>query len=253
MNIIFITCFFILGIVLGSFYNVVGYRLPRGESIVRPRSHCPKCKHILSPIELIPIFSYIIQGGKCKNCHVKISPFYAIFEFLTGLLFVVSYLVFGINLELLLALTFISMLIIIIISDYQTYIISDEVLVVFTIILCILKYLIGGPNLLFSSILNGLISFTIMFLIKKMGDFLFKKESMGGGDIKLLFIIGFMFEFKMAIVIIFLGSIIALPISLIILSKKNTNIIPYGPFLAIASMIVLLLKIDFNKLLMLFY
>ena len=68
MDVYYIVVFFILGTILGSFYNVVGDRLPNNESIVKPRSHCPKCQHILTPLELIPIFSYILQGGKCKNC-----------------------------------------------------------------------------------------------------------------------------------------------------------------------------------------
>ena len=78
MTIYYAIIFFILGITLGSFYNVVAYRLPRGESIVFPSSHCPNCNHKLTPLELIPIFSFLFQKGKCKNCKVKISWFYTI-------------------------------------------------------------------------------------------------------------------------------------------------------------------------------
>lgn len=122
MEILYTIYFFIFGTILGSFYNVVGYRLPRGESLIKPRSHCTNCNHVLTPIELIPILSFLIQGGKCKNCKQKISWFYTIFEFLTGLLFALSYIIFGFSIELIVALFFVSMAIIIIISDYQTLI-----------------------------------------------------------------------------------------------------------------------------------
>ena len=76
-----IVLFFIFGTIFGSFYNVVGYRIPKGESLLYPSSHCTKCNHKLSPLELIPIFSFLIQGGKCRKCKDKISWFYPIFEF----------------------------------------------------------------------------------------------------------------------------------------------------------------------------
>lgn len=75
MEIYYLLLFFMFGLLLGSFFNVVGFRMPKGESIVSPPSHCPKCNHRLGILELIPVFSYLFQGGKCKNCKVKISPF----------------------------------------------------------------------------------------------------------------------------------------------------------------------------------
>jgi len=248
MVIYFIICFFILGMILGSFFNVVGDRLPNGESIVKPSSHCPHCKHKLTAIELIPILSYLIQGGKCKKCKKKIPIIHPIFEFGCGMIFALTYLSFDISLELLIALTFISMLLIIIVSDIKYMIIPDEVLIVTGIILFIEIGSIYGLKVLGLSILNGLISFTIMFLIKKLGDFMFKKESMGGGDIKLLFFFGLMFGWEMAIVAIFIGSIVGLPISLLILYKKSSHIVPFGPFLSIGAIVVLLLQIDFQMI-----
>ena len=88
---IIIVYMFIIGAVLGSFYMVVGDRLSNNESIVVPRSHCSKCNHILSWYELIPIVSYIIQRGKCKNCHTKLSISYMLIEILSGILFALSY------------------------------------------------------------------------------------------------------------------------------------------------------------------
>ena len=97
MQFILMILFFIVGIIFGSFYNVVGYRVPKGESILYPSSHCTKCKHELKPYELVPIFSFLFLKGKCKKCGTKISWFYPIFEFLTGILFMLSYLIFTIK------------------------------------------------------------------------------------------------------------------------------------------------------------
>ena len=107
--------------------------------------------------------------------------------------------------------------------------------------------MIGWQNLLFS-VIDGLIAFAIMYVIKLFGDFLFKKESMGGGDIKLLFLFGLVLGAPVAILSIFLASFIALPISLLILYRNKTNIIPFGPFLSISAMILFFLQIDINTI-----
>ncbi|MBR3363041.1 MAG: prepilin peptidase [Bacilli bacterium] len=242
-NIIFM---FIIGTIFGSFYNVVGYRIPKGESIINPPSHCPNCNHRLAPLELIPIISYIISKGKCKNCKQKISPFYIMFESLTGILFSLSYIIFGFTTDIIIPLTFISMLIIIIVSDYNYMIINDSILIIFSIILIIEILLIYGPYILLKHIISAILAFITMFLLKKTGDFLFKKESMGGGDIKLLGVFGLVIGYPMSLMTIFLGAIIALPISLITIKDNQDHIIPFGPFLALGAIIVLLSKINLS-------
>ncbi len=244
--------FFILGTIFGSFYNVVGLRLPNGESIIKPASHCPKCQTKLTALELIPVISYLIQKGKCKHCQTKISPIYMIFELTTGLLFGLAYLSFGFSLKLIIALTFISMLIIIIISDYKYMIINDEVLIVFGIILTFEILYINGPKAIMMGLVSGILAFITMYAIKLFGNFLFKRESMGDGDIKLLFIFGLVLGYPMAILAIFVGSLIGLPISLMMLKSHQDHIIPFGPFLAIGAIILLLLQVDFTYLLNLY-
>ena len=241
-------CFFIFGTIFGSFYNVVGYRIPKGESILYPGSHCTKCGHELKAYELVPILSFLFLGGKCKKCGDKISWFYPIFEFLSGILFMISYLVFGLSLDCLLSILFISMLLIVIISDYQTMTIPDSVLLVFSILIIITKFFIGGLSLVLYSLLYGLISFIIMFLIKKLGDLIFKRESMGGGDIKLLGVFGIVLGVPLSLVSIFLASIIGLPISLISLKHNPTHEIPFGPYLSVAAIIIFLSQIDINTI-----
>ena len=235
---------FIIGTIFGSFYNVIGYRIPKNMSIIYPSSHCTKCNHKLKFYELIPILSYIFLKGKCKNCGKKISPFYPFFEFITGLLFSISYLSFGLNIELIISLTFISLLIIITISDCHYMIIPDEILIIFGSLLLTEKALIYGPNTIIKTLLNGFAAFIIMYMIKKIGDRLFKKESMGGGDIKLMFILGMVLDFPIAILSIFVGSFVGLPISLLSLKNNKEHIIPFGPFLSVGALILHLMQIN---------
>lgn len=252
MDIYYMITFFILGTVFGSFYNVVGDRLPENKSIVKPSSHCPKCGHRLTPLELIPIFSFIFQKGKCKNCGCKIPVIHPLFELVSGLLFTLAYISFKLTPELLIALTFISILLIIIVSDIEYMIIPDEVLIVGIIILVVEKFFINGLNTMLWSIGDGIICFILMYLLKEFGDFLFKKESMGGGDIKLMFVFGLVLGWPMAILSIFIGSIVGLPISLITISKNTTHEIPFGPLLSLGAIIVLLFQINFDMIKSLF-
>lgn len=246
MDCLMFLCFFMFGAIFGSFYYVVAWRIPKGESIVYPPSHCPSCNHRLGPLELIPIFSYLLQGGKCKNCKCKISIFYPLFEIVCGLLFGASYLSYGFSLDLIVVLTFVSMIMIVVLSDYYYMIISDGVLIFFGISIFIEMFIIYGWKFALLHLLYGLISFGIMFLIKLFGDFLFKRESMGGGDIKLMFVFGLMFGWQMSIVSIFIASIIGLPISLLLMKKDSDHVLPFGPYLGIAALIIVLCKIDIN-------
>lgn len=240
---------FILGTILGSFYNVVASRLSLGQSIVYPASHCPNCNHRLSMWELIPIFSFIIQGGKCRQCKQKMSRFYPISEMVCGLLFVFSYLSFGFSWDLLICLTYVSMLIIIILSDIYYMIIEDSVLIVFGILLFTEILIIHGFNALSNAVISGMIAFAMMFLLKKLGDFLFKKESLGGGDIKMMFVVGMVIGWEMSFINLFFASLLALPTSLIILKQKKDHELPFGPFLGLASLIIYFSHLDIQMIL----
>ena len=129
--------FFIFGLCFGSFFNVVGMRIPNGESINHPRSHCPKCNHVLKWYELIPILSFIFLRGKCKNCHAKLSYFYPFTELAAGILFVICYHSFGLSSDLIIALTLCSMFLVVIVSDLTYLIIPDSFIVIPSIIIII--------------------------------------------------------------------------------------------------------------------
>lgn len=249
MVVYFAICFFWIGAIFGSFFNVVGERLPNNQSIVKPSSHCPTCMHQLGPTELIPIFSFLFQKGKCKHCHSKIPVVCPIFETFSGIMFMLAYLSFGLTTDLIIPLLFISMLLIIYVSDLEYMIINDEVLIVFTVLMAIAKVFLFGFADLGMSLLNGLLAFGFMYLLKLIGNFMFKKESMGDGDIKLMFVFGFVLGWDMAILSIFLGSFVGFPISLYVAFRKEDHVIPFGPFLNTGALIILLLHLDITKVL----
>lgn len=246
-------CLFIIGIILGSFYNVVGLRRPLNESIIKPRSHCPKCNHVLSWYELIPLISYFIQKGKCRNCHKKIAKEYPLIELLTGLLFVLSYLIFGFSYNTLLMLIISSLLVIIFVSDFKYYVILDGPLLISGFLILIIKYLERGLNQFFIAILSGLFLFIVMILIKIIGNKIFKRESLGGGDIKLAFIIGLVLNYKLGLIALILSSFFALPYALIILYKKNIDEMPLGPFLVSSLLFVFIFSDVINNILEVFF
>lgn len=247
METYYLVVFFIFGLVLGSFYNVVGYRLPNKMSLITPSSHCTSCNHKLSPIELIPVLSWVFLGGKCKNCKSKISIFYPIFELSTGIVFALIYKVFGISIDAFIAIVFASMILILMISDILYMVIPDELLIFCGIILFILK-LLSKINII-TLIIDMIIPFIVMYVIKIIGDAIFKKESLGFGDIKLMLIFGLVLGYEVAIFTIVLSSFIALPISLITIKSNKTHEIPLGPYLGVAALICLFLRLDINTIL----
>lgn len=253
MEIIYIIFFFILGCVLGSFYNVVGFRLSTNGSLINPKnSYCPNCKKTLRWIDLIPILSFLFLKGKCRYCGKKISIFYPLVEFFTGALFAVSYYSFGFSYDLLISLLLVSYFSIVIVSDLNYYIIPDQVTFVIGILIIIVNVLKYGfvPSL--NYLFYGIIMFLFMYLVGLLGNFLFKEEALGGGDIKLLFVLGLTLPLMLSFIGIILATVLAFPISLYLVIRHKDKIIPFGPFLIAAFLLLFLLKIDVNQILNLF-
>lgn len=254
METLFLTIAFIIGCVMGSFYHVVATRLSNDQSIIAPGSHCPKCNHFLKWYENIPIISYCIQKGKCRNCHSRIPISYLIVEIITGLLFMACYHAKGITVDCLIALVFTSAIIIVIVSDIEYMIILDEVLITSTLIIILIYLFTNGftkEGIMETTmhIYHGIAAFLAMYGIKILGDKAFKKESLGGGDIKLMFLFGLVIGFPMAICSIFIATFIAFPVSLFILFSDRENIIPFGPFLSIAAILILVTNLNLTDIL----
>ncbi len=244
INIIYLILFFILGLILGSFYNVVGLRLCKGESLVYPPSHCTKCNHKLKFYELVPVFSYIFLRGRCKSCKEKISIMYPVIEFLTGVLFALSFYVYGLSPNLVYSLLLSSLFIIITVTDLNYYIIPDSVLIFFGILIFIYNIITKGILDACTYVVYGLVMFLFMYGLMKLGNLLFKEESLGGGDIKLMAVLGMTVKPLVSVLSLSLGAFLALPGSVYLLLKKKDKIIPFGPFIVGAFIIVMLLGID---------
>ena len=248
MNTFYIILFVIIGLVFGSFYNVVGIRLCKGESLVFPGSHCTNCNHRLAFYELVPVFSYIFLKGRCKSCKHKISIMYPLVELFTGILFGISFYKYGFSLELILSLLLCSLFMIIVITDLNYYIIPDSIIVFFGFLIFIYNIVSKGFLAACTYAVYGLIMFLLMYLLMLFGNFVFKKESLGGGDIKLMGILGMINKPLISVLGLSIGSFVALPCSLFFLLKNKDKIIPFGPFIVFGFIIVMFLGIDTKPL-----
>ncbi len=234
----YILLFFVIGTIFGSFYYVVGTRLAEGKSILYPGSHCTFCHHKLHPLDLIPIFSYLFLGGKCRYCHHKISIEYLLYELLTGLLFAVSYAKFGFSYQLWIMLILSSLLVIIFITDFKYCIILDSPLIISLVAIFVLKGVYYGWHEALLSLGHGCISFVIILVIRYLGNLLFKRESLGGGDVKFSFIMGMVLNFKYAFLAFILSTFLALPYALATIALKKDTEVPFGPFLVSSLVLV---------------
>lgn len=224
---------FIYGIVLGSFYNVVGLRVPLKKSIITPRSACPTCGHQLKAYELIPVISYLIQKGKCRGCQSRISPIYPTMELLTGILFAAAPYVVGWSGELVVALTLISLFMIIIVSDIHYMIIPDKILIWFAGIF-LLERIIWPLNPWWDSLLGAVSGFTLLLIIA-----LVSKGGMGFGDVKLYAVIGFILGFKLVLLSFFLSTLYGAvlgSVAMLFRIVKRRQPIPFGPFIAAGTL-----------------
>jgi leader peptidase (prepilin peptidase) / N-methyltransferase len=224
----------IYGFVFGSFFNVVGLRVPKAQSIVKPRSVCPNCHHDLRPLELIPVLSYLLQRGKCRQCKVGISPLYPIIELITGLLFMSATLIMGWTSELWIAWTLISLLVIITVSDLAYTLIPDKILLFFSALFLIERFLIPLEPW-WDSLLGATIGFSLLLIIS-----IISKGGMGGGDIKLYAVIGFAVGTKLMLLSFFIATLIGaifgiIGILLRLLERKKP--VPFGPFIAIGTLL----------------
>ncbi|MQL53967.1 prepilin peptidase [Desulfofundulus thermobenzoicus] len=218
---------FLFGLFIGSFLNVVIHRVPRGESVVFPGSHCPACGHKLAPVELVPVFSYIWLKGRCQQCGAKISLRYPLVELLTGLLFVSLFLRFGISLTLLKYMVLACILVVVTFTDLEHMLIPDRI-VVFAIVAGVVLDLILKANPV-PVLLGAIIPAAFLYFLAVI-----TKGGVGGGDIKLAFAAGLFLGWSNVLALMtafFLGGLAG--IALLISGKKGRkDAMVFGPFLA---------------------
>jgi len=240
---------FTFGLTVGSFLNVCIYRIPRGLSIIIPSSRCPSCLIPLKPWDNIPVLSFLLLRGRCRYCKARISLRYPLVEFLNAILYLIVFWRFGFGLHVFVYFVLSSSLIVITFIDLDFQIIPDRI----TLAGIPLGFLAGSFLLpdpfARSSLLGikesfiGMVSgFAIFYLVALVGSAIFKKEALGGGDIKMMTMIGATMGWKTVILTTFLGSLAGsiFGITLMALKGKNmTTKLAFGPFLALGAIITL--------------
>lgn len=225
---------FLVGLVLGSFYNVVGLRIPAGQSIIDPRSSCPACLRILRIRELIPVCSYIWQKRKCRGCGARIPLLYPSLELIHGILFVLAFLLFGRSGETIIAWTLLALLTIIVASDLSYMLIPNKILLFFLPLFVIERIFIPLQPW-WSGVAGACISFSCLFVIA-----ILSKGGIGGGDVKLFALLGFVLGIKSVLLTFFLASFLGTIFVLggiIIGVIKRKSPIPFGPFIALGALV----------------
>lgn len=241
---------FMLGSVLGSFYNVVIYRLPLGQSIVRPASRCPACGHAIAAYDNIPLVSYLLLGGRCRSCKSSISLRYPLVEGTSGLLALLLFRRYGLHPQLPIEFIFCSLLLIITMIDIDTFLIPDVlslpgILLGLAFSFLTTRHLLSDhlPPFLWwetpvGSLLGIVLGGGIFYLIATGYAFLRHKEGLGGGDIKLLGMIGAFTGWKGVVFTILASSVSGMIIALPLMWKSGKGLgsaLPFGPFLAFGA------------------
>jgi len=244
--------FFIFGAIIGSFLNVCIVRWPKMESVVKPRSHCTQCKKLIPWYDNIPLVSYFVLGGKCRSCGAKFSFRYWLVELLTAVSFVWFFYAFGLKPALFAYLVMVAGFIVAIFVDFEHRIIPDEVSVggmcvglVFSLFVPELQgidvaktpWLLAHLQSLGWSVVGVLVGGGSIYLMGLLGDFIFKKESMGGGDVKLLAMVGAFLGWEAAILTFFIAPFFGAVYGLVEKIRTKDSAIAYGPFLVLGALV----------------
>ncbi len=249
---------FIFGSIVGSFLNVCIHRMPKEESVVWPRSHCPHCQKRIPGYDNIPFLSFILLRGRCRFCRKRISLRYPLVELLTALLMVALFERFGLRYEFFLYMVMLWGLIIATFVDIAHRIIPDEVsvggMIVGFIMVTVTGFTLHPLKFTITPLVNSFLGIIagggIIYLTGVLFDLVYFKllkkpaidgetESMGGGDVKLLAMIGAFMGWPLAILTFFLAPFLGIVVGIINLTTKKDHTIPYGPFLSIAALIAL--------------
>lgn len=232
----------IIGLVFGSFGNAWAYRIVHNEKIARGRSHCPKCGHVLSALDLVPLFSYLFLKGKCRYCKEKISPRYPAAEGIMAVVFALILIKFGLGIQTLLWCGFGFCLVVLSLVDWESLIIPDRLIVLSAVFAAICRALSGE---ILSALIGAFVLSGGLLIIVLIADRILKKDTMGGGDIKLTFSIGMALGVGRGLFAIFISCIIGLLLALLPGAKgregEDAKAFPFGPALCMGAVIALLI------------
>ncbi len=261
--------FFVFGFgaIVGSFLNVVIHRVPNEESIIFPNSACPNCKNTIKPYDNIPLLSWLILGGKCRNCENPISPRYPAVELLTGVLFALVYWQIGFNLFLPVALIFAASMVALIFIDAENMILPNVItypLLVFALLVRLLFPIFVSASYfsdlqisplnqmespvwlvsLVGAVLGALVGGGSLWLVGEIWKRLRGVDAMGLGDVKMMFAVGALLGWRLTLLTIFLGAFTGAVAGILVISRQKEKDlqaqIPFGIFLGIGSIVALL-------------
>lgn len=239
MNILYSLFIFLFGIIFGSFYNVIIYRIPLDMSIAKGRSFCPNCKTTLRARDLVPIFSQLFLGSKCRYCQQKISLRYPLVELISGLLFLLAFILFGLSWEFYLHIVLWSLLVITTLIDYDHYVICESILLVATLLALI--YVIFSDASWLDHVLGLAVGFGFYLLIYVIARLIYKREAFGFGDVELMGSLGFFLGIANTAITCLLSFFVALfGIFIMKIAGKAFSAkeeIPFGPYICIAAFI----------------
>jgi len=242
INTLYILFIILISSVLGSFFNMLIHRLPRNQEIVKKPSHCPKCQHKLTWLDLLPILSYLFLKGRCRYCREKIASRYLLVEISSVFLFTTCWLIFGPTYLFLKYSFFLSIMLLIFFTDLETKKIPDSLNYV---LVCIGLLLGFYQHTIVDSILGLIIGSLIFLSIGFLAKLYYKKDALGGGDVKLSGAIGAYWGLSIMLFSIYFSFLIGglVSIFLIILKKKtNQDYIAFGPFMVLGSILALLIS-----------
>jgi leader peptidase (prepilin peptidase)/N-methyltransferase len=231
------TFFFIMGLCIGSFLNVCIYRLPAAKSIVHPRSMCPQCDTLIPFYDNLPVFSYLWLKGKCRRCQVKIPMRYPMVELLGGLFALGAYLKFGQGIETLIYYVFIAALLVVTFIDIDHRIIPDVITLPGIPIFFAASFALSAITYK-EALLGILLGGGSLFLVAWIYSIITKKEGMGGGDIKLLAMMGAIVGWQGVFFTIFVASLVGTLAGLAVMLQSRQGMklaVPFGPFLSIGA------------------
>lgn len=231
------TCIFILGLCIGSFLNVCIYRLPIEASIVRPRSMCPQCKKPIPFFDNIPLLSYILLLGKCRNCKTAIPIRYPLVELITGLLALSLFAAYGLTYSWLIYFIFIVALVVITFIDIDHQIIPN-IISLPGIPIFFIAALFLPDTTIWDSVIGILAGGGSLYLVAWGYHALTGKEGMGMGDVKLLAMIGALVGWQGVLFTIFVGSLVGCVVGIMVMIRTEKNMklaVPFGPFLSIGA------------------
>ncbi|MBD3296950.1 MAG: prepilin peptidase, partial [Candidatus Omnitrophica bacterium] len=241
---------FISGALIGSFLNVCIYRVPIGKSIVTPRSFCPFCENRIRWYDNLPLVSFLMLRGKCRDCGRPIPLRYPVVELLNALVWTFLYYSFGYGTRFFVYAAFSSALLVVAAVDLEHQEIPDIISIpgIFLGLFLMTFLRLDGSRTAVISFWNSFLGIVagggVMFLMGIAGEFIFKKEALGGGDVKLMAMIGAFLGWKLALLTFFAAPVLGAGVGLFMKLRFGEEVIPYGPFISLAALLSLLYGTD---------